>query len=149
MEVRFLAFACLLGACGGAGSGGDGVTAIELGTGETTFTPIGDEIELTMGPQGGWHLWLTLRLWSEAPNGTTVDYTVRRASDGSALSMPTRYVVDEERLIREGDHWLRLGDRAILAITSADMAVGEDVEIDATAGGLDDAASARIVDALP
>jgi hypothetical protein len=153
MSVRSIVCLGLLAACGGGGGAGD-VSELELGTGQTTFQPIGEEVELVHGPQGGWHVELTLRIWSEAPDGMIVDYVVVRTADEAVVSMSTRYIVDEMRLIREEDHWLRLGDRAILDITMPSEVVGEEVELRVAAsasGGapVDDSRTAVVVDVEP
>lgn len=141
----------LLCACGADdGGGGGGVSRLELGTGRTTFMPLGGNIELVMGPQGGWHLDLTLRIWSDAPDGLVLDYDVRRGGDGTTVSHPTQYVVESERLIAEADHWLRLGDRAILDIAAPDEIVGDDVVIGvAVSGGASDSRNAAVIDVEP
>jgi hypothetical protein len=53
------------------------------------------------------------------------------------MNLPAQYEVTRARVVREGDHWLRLGDRAVLDITSAEEAVGKTVEIHLTAEGAD------------
>jgi hypothetical protein len=133
--VRFLFVIALAGACGDGDApdpvGSGSLASLELGTGRTTFVPLqaGAPIELVHGPQGGYHLDLTLRLWSDAPEGVILDYEVRRAGEVALVSVSTQYVVEEARLLREGDHWLRLGDRAILAIADPADLVGDAVEI--------------------
>jgi len=67
-----LAFAALsLAACASPGALG-----VELGTGETGFTPIEAEpaLPLVAGPQGGHHVWVSLRV--EAASTERVDLTL-------------------------------------------------------------------------
>ena len=145
----------LLVACGGGdgGGGADGrvptVSQVELGTGRTSFIPLPGNIELVMGPQGGWHLDLTLRLWSDDPGGLVLRYEVRRDGESEPVSAPTTYVVEAARLIAEGDHWLRLGDRAVLAIAGPDEIVGDAVVLEVDVNGLVDSRSAAVIDAEP
>ena len=35
--------------------------SIEVGTGATEFTPIGDQTRFELGPQGGWHVYASIR----------------------------------------------------------------------------------------
>jgi hypothetical protein len=101
---------------------------IELGTGQASFVAIpesGATLELVMGPQGGYHLEVTVRLWGLEPGGLELVYEVA-GSDGTMLSR-TPFVLDASRFVREGDHLLRTGDFTVLEITSPDAVVGDEV----------------------
>ncbi len=60
-----LAWALLLLAagCGEPGDAGGGTAAVEVGTGEWEFVPLvdGEEVTLTAGSQGGFHVWTSVR----------------------------------------------------------------------------------------
>jgi len=51
-------------ACGEAAPQQEGPATLELGTGSWRFEPLedGQEVELVHGAQGGWHLWISLRV---------------------------------------------------------------------------------------
>ena len=125
------------------------VRRLEVGTGTTSFVPLeGGTVELVHGPQGGWHLDVTLRLWDEAPDGVLLDYEVRRQGEDTPVSTPTQYRVAEERLVRESDHWLRLGDRVVFAISDPSEVLGAVVEVRAVIDPVEDRDSATVVDVL-
>ena len=59
-----------LAGCGG-GDPAAGDLVVELGTGEVGFEPLADEqpVPLVAGPQGGHHVWLSLRAEGLAKGG--------------------------------------------------------------------------------
>jgi hypothetical protein len=66
----FIALA--LAACGGEPAESPPAEAmLELGTGSWRFEPLtdGQEVELVRGAQGGWHIWISLRV-----SGATLDH---------------------------------------------------------------------------
>ena len=48
-------------------SGSNGESAIEIGTGETSFSPLDDDaaLDVVLGAQGGYHVVGNLRVWGE------------------------------------------------------------------------------------
>jgi hypothetical protein len=160
---RLLLLGCLgacgdpdLTACGGdanEGAGGAPLTSplsIELGAGRTEFVELPSEgatLELVSGPQGGWHLEITLRMTSYDGELVTLDY---RASDagGVALGYPAEYPVDADNLVllAEG-RYERVGDRVVLEIASPSEVVGTDllVECRVWRGGKQLAETSRVV----
>lgn len=160
---RICALAAAVGipACGGAPEGqGPGAPAgagrVELGAGLVEFVPLppeGGEIEIVSGPQGGFHVQVTARLFDLDPDGVTLVYEARDRASGAALNLPARYAISEERVIDGGDHHVRVGDRLVLDVGSAGEVAGVGVELSLSAerGGAalaTDARAATLVDAV-
>jgi len=143
--VRLFLCLCLaLSACGDDSSDGDAPDLsvppdlagaeprVEIGTGVTTFIPItdGDDVELVNGPQGGWHVDVTLRLYDVNPQELTMRIEGYDAESEMAIGVPIERILTERRVQPEGDHWLRLGDQLIFAIEAPDQVVDTDVRIE-------------------
>jgi hypothetical protein len=103
---------------------------ITLGAGRVNFVAIeeGDPVELVSGPQGGFHLEFTLRLFNGDPEGLVLDYRVYERQSAKQLSFPARYVIGKGYVLDKGDHFLRVGDRSILDVGSAMQAQGLQVD---------------------
>lgn len=163
----WLALALSVAACGGGGDGDPGTAGgdaglgadagppagrVELGTGRTTFVPIpesGAALELVAGPQGGWHVDVTARLYEFEIAGLLLTYEIVR--DGEIISMPRQFVLREAIVVREGDHWLRVGDFVPFDIEMPSEVVGDTVTVRVVAqpaegGPDDDERVVRIVD---
>lgn len=95
--------------------------------------PSGGSIEVVSGPQGGFHLELTARLFDLDPNGVALDYKVRDAASMEILSIPAKYAIGADRVIDSGDYLLRVGDRAVLSVASAEDAAGRTVVLSCSA----------------
>lgn len=108
--------------------GPDGATSfVELGTGDTSFVDLidGGTIELVHGPQGGYHVWASCRIFGFDPNGRIVHYVVE-TPDGTvlaetSLALMTRWLTPDE------GGWMRVGDRVIFDITGPADVVGDTV----------------------
>lgn len=141
----------MLTACGVSPAGM--VAQVELGTGMGAFVALpttGATAELVLGPQGGWHVSVAARMWADsaaALDGALLRYEARAAS-GVELGH-TELELDPARVLREGDHWLRLGDRVVFAITAPAEVVGTSVELAVDIGGATDARQLTIIDAAP
>lgn len=142
MTSRIAAAAALAAACAGCGAdlpAGDGPSPpprLELGAGLVEFVPLppeGGAMEIVSGPQGGHHLELTARLYHLDPDGLALDYEVRDGETGAVLSLPATYALSAERVIDEGDHLLRVGDRTVLDVPSPGEVAGRQAEIRAAA----------------
>lgn len=128
--------------------------SLELGTGLEAFVPIPDEgaeLELVHGPQGGWHVHLSLRTRGFAPTGLI--YEITRLSDGELVCMLALGVREGTFVERDGA-LERVGDFAIFSISSAEEIVGEDVLVraslyDAERTSVTDEVHARVVDLVP
>ena len=152
-----------MAACGGGGAGsglGDGAShpgdagrldggapaeagatpsgVLELGTGVTAFQPLpasGATLELTRGPQGGFHVYGAVRIRGVDPDHAMLRYTVRRRSDGEAMTLERNVLLRTARLVRDGQAWVRLGDLLIFDpdryAAPADVA-GTEVRVEAT-----------------
>ena len=59
---------------------------VEVGTGETGYAPLGDGdlVAKQRGPQGGYHVWVALRVGGKLPSGVDVELTV--TSNGAIVS---------------------------------------------------------------
>ncbi|MBL9025819.1 MAG: hypothetical protein JNL21_26730 [Myxococcales bacterium] len=166
VPFRLLLIGCL-GACGesdlaagggGANEGAGGSSlpsslSIELGAGRTEFVELPSEgatLELVSGPQGGWHLEITLRMTSYDGELVTLDY---RASDvgGTALGYPAEYPVDADNLVLAADgRYERVGDRVVLNIAGPDEVKDSDVLVECRVwrGGTQLAETSRVVRVL-
>jgi hypothetical protein len=88
--------ALVVGACGTASettavdAGPVAAPELQLGTGKDSFEPLaeGQTVELIHGPQGGWHIWGSLRARGLA-SPLTVVYAVALADTGEVLSSTT------------------------------------------------------------
>ena len=144
--MRLLLGLALLCSCGDDlpprpdGGGGDGAVdmggatpRLELGTGVTTFVDIADgaDVELVNGPQGGWHVDVTMRIYDVDPQELLMRIEGYDVATGESIGIPIERVLTERRVQREGDHWVRLGDQLIFAITSAAEVTETDVRIEA------------------
>ncbi len=119
-------------------SDGGGVARVELGTGLANFVDIpatGADLELIAGPQGGWHLEATARLYELTVEGLLLSYRIERV--GTVISMPVEFALSERRLSRDGDRWLRAGDQVRFEITEPADVVGDVVELIVTANPTD------------
>ncbi len=119
---------------------GDGPGAVsdpwlELGVGRLTFVPLDDDadIELVMGPQGGWHLDVTVRFGGFSPDGVPLSYTAKDAETGAVLSYPMDVVIAPFSVLEQGDAWVRVADRVVLDIDSPSDVVGRRVVVEAVA----------------
>jgi len=119
----------------GGGEGDDAATPsgprVEIGTGITSFVPVadGEDVELVMGPQGGWHIDVTLRLYEMDPMDMRLNIDGYDADTGEMLALPIERILTTRRVREEDDHWLRLGEQLVLGIASPAEAVGKDVRI--------------------
>ena len=146
-----LALVTMLTACGGGKEGGDTDSGaavadsgpvveprVELGTGRTSFVEIpesGATLELIAGPQGGWHIDVTARLWGLEIDGLILTYEIRR--DGEMINLPRQFTLREALVVREGDHWLRAGDFVPFDIGMPSEVVGDTVTVHVIAEHVD------------
>lgn len=127
---------------------------VELGTGDLSFVALPETdptLELVHGPQGGYHVHLSVRLWQLAPDRLSLTYQVVRPGGAQLARVPL--LLDSARFVREGDHLMRYGDLAILDIATADDVVGDTVIVRVSATAADGASATdertvTIVDAL-
>jgi hypothetical protein len=133
----------------------DGVAGrIEIGTGLAAFEPITEDgttqLELVHGPQGGYHVYVSMRVWGVAPS--TFGWRVTRVSDGHVLASfmlaagPTAFAT-------VGDHLERVGERAIFDTTDPASALGplrlEATVTDARGSSVTSVAMGVVVDREP
>jgi hypothetical protein len=110
-----------------------GEPRVEIGTGVTSFIAIDDgaDVELVNGPQGGWHVDVTLRLFQVDPQELTMRIEGYDVTSGDSIGIPIERVLTERRVQPEDDHWLRVGDQLIFAIEGPEEVVDTDVRIEA------------------
>jgi len=128
--------------------------SLEIGGGLESYVelpPTGGELELVHGPQGGWHVNLSLRLRGIEP--TAHSWRVERTEDARALAffaLGTR----EGSFVLRGDALERVGELVIFDVTGPGDVVGRDVHVEASVrdvGGqwIPASLDARIVDREP
>lgn len=153
----------VLSSCQGGGSADAGpvgdafeVVRVELGTGTSGFEPIaeGADLELVAGPQGGWHVWVTARIWNSRIDGLIIDYEAVPVGGTEPVSMPTQLELRADRVVHEGDHFLRAGDFVVMDITGPSDLVGVELVLrvritDTTGRSASDERRVTIVDRLP
>jgi hypothetical protein len=101
--VGFL-LGALLSACVGLGAGDalDPLPApepseagaalhVEIGTGASSWEPLAAEqpVDVVAGPQGGFHLWTSVRVQEPAPDHARIDLDARFVDDGSFAGNPS------------------------------------------------------------
>ena len=126
---------------------------MELGTGLEAFEPLPEEdptLELVQGPQGGWHVHLSLRMHGFAP--VELRYVITRVRDERVVCL-LPLVVRAGTFVDRGDVSERVGDFAIFDIDVPSEIVGEEVVVMATLYDEDEASirdevRARVLDAI-
>ena len=60
---------------------------LEVGTGDRVFTPVhdGDSVNITLGPQGGYHIWTAVRLHHGEVSRVRATITARLESTGAFM----------------------------------------------------------------
>ncbi len=115
-------------------SGVFGDPSLQLGGGNLSWVPIedGDDIELVAGPQGGWHVDVSVWFDGFGPGGIELNY---EAVDTTAnrISFATRSVLSEDNVIAGDTGWYRFGDRIVLDIARTDDVVGKELILRLTA----------------
>ncbi|MFW5925342.1 MAG: hypothetical protein ACOCV4_04195 [Myxococcota bacterium] len=107
-----------LAACADEGSSppasDGGMARLEMGGGEWQFEPLmdGDTVELVLGGQGGYHIWVSLRTQELDPNGVQMTLTTEVLSVADTESV-TIYTVDLDPTPEPGTHRL-IGWPAVL-----------------------------------
>jgi hypothetical protein len=64
---------------------------IEIGTGVELYEPLaeGAPVEVVLGPQGGFHIWTSVRIHDPALDLARIDLSARLTDDGSAVGNPS------------------------------------------------------------
>lgn len=117
--------------------------SVVLGTGTSAFEDIpmtGGELELVGGPQGGFHVFVTARIFEMDPDGMTLTFDATNVATGENVGTPASFNLVLARIQREGDHFVRAGDFLILDNMSPDAVRGLTLDVRVTAqeadGGL-------------
>jgi hypothetical protein len=112
--------------------GGVATTVLEVGTGRDRFVPLGeaDEVEVVFGPQGGYHIWGSLRTRGLDPDNAEVHFRVALEGPPETTLSESRYVLPLQKSGR-WHQWLGLigfvpepaevyGRRVLLSMTVRD-----------------------------
>lgn len=127
--------------------GGD--ATLEVGTGADAFEPLtdGDDLVLVMGPQGGYHVWGSLRATGVVPGDPLNLADPKNPLIGLSLWVNGEMVGGYQGLPRglreDGDAWVRVGETVVLTGLSVDDALGQTATLRAQ---LEDATGARLMD---
>jgi hypothetical protein len=129
-----VALALLIGGCAGLGANDDvdavllprveatseagAPLGVELGTGTTAFEPLasGTSVDVVHGPQGGDHVWTSVRIADGAVEHATVELSARFARSGELAGPPTRVAVT---LTPDGSRRMACGLQTLIARPSA------------------------------
>ena len=107
---------------------------IQLGGGNLSWVPLdeGDDVELVAGPQGGWHIDVSVWFDGFGPGGIELNY---EAVDESAnrISFLTRSELTEDNVLPADTGWYRFGDRIVLDIQGTDEVVEQELILRLTA----------------
>ncbi len=124
--------------------------AVILGTGITSFIPVenGDEMEMVMGPQGGWHVDLAYRLYNMDPMDMRVSIEGTDIDSGEALTVPLSRVLTIRRVADRGDHFLRVGDQAVFRINMPDEAIGKRLRLDIEVMSVDEEVASDTIEVV-
>ncbi len=140
---------------GGSSGVGGGQPGIEIGTGGSAYIPLAanDALELVHGPQGGWHIDVTARFWGLNPDGMILTYEVLPDGSTTPANFAARYQLTRQRVVPDGNGFVRLGDRAVFDIMDpAEVANRRfTVRVTAESGGVQatDARVVQVVDTQP
>lgn len=105
---------------------------LELGAGRTAFVELDADaptLEIISGPQGGWHLEVTLRLSHYDEEPLVLDYQALDL-EGRSLGFPAEYAVDVDRLLEvDGERFVRVGDRVVFDVPDPDLVRGLQIRV--------------------
>ena len=132
------------------------VGRIEIGTGLTEFIEVADggDVELVMGPQGGWHVDVALRLYDLDPMDMQLVIEGFYVEDDESATIEIERLLTLRRVRDEGDHYLRVGDQLVFTVTDGSQVEGRDIRIEVQAiqadGGVGRASKViHVVDLMP
>ena len=139
---------------------GEGVDAsvgrIEIGTGLSEFIDVaeGADVELVMGPQGGWHVDVALRLYDLDPMDMQLEIEGFYVEDDESATIQIERLLTLRRVRMEDDHYVRLGDQLVFTVADGSQVEGRDIRIEVRAiqadGGVGRASKViHVVDFMP
>ena len=102
---------------------------LELGAGQTAFEPLQDDdvVELVAGPQGGWHVDVSVRFGGMWPDGVTLTYGAWL--DDALVSFESSAQLSENSVLVIDDGWERVADRIVFDIAETSEVVGQTLEL--------------------
>ena len=107
---------------------------VELGTGTSQFAELEDDdtVEIVAGPQGGWHVDVSLWFGGFGPGGVTLVYDAVDTEAGQ-VSFVTQAKLLDANVIDADEGWYRVGDRIVFDINDADEVRGKTLILRVTA----------------
>jgi hypothetical protein len=95
------------------GCASPGPASVALGTGWASFEPLADgqDLELVYGPQGGWHIDLSLRTTGLDADATAITYSA--VHEGVSMGFPAELPLADALVLHTDTGWDRLGDRVV------------------------------------
>lgn len=91
----------------------------------------GSTVPLVLGPQGGYHVDVGLRIFGIDPEGARLGYEVWDTDGSRSFHADAVFAIRRERVRDAGDHYERAADRAFLAITEPAEIGGRTVDVSA------------------
>lgn len=72
-------------------AGADAELRLEVGTGVELYEPLSDgaPVDVVLGPQGGFHIWTSVRVHDPSIDLARIDLSARFADDGRAAGSPS------------------------------------------------------------
>lgn len=136
---------------GGNGGCAEGDPCVEVGNGETSHAPLaeGDHVVMVHGPQGGWHIWGSLKTWNLS-DIVTIVFTIDDQDTGVRISDNTYNVAmvagdaDNEHVYYGLFGFLDADDPATADVVEIppDVLAGHTVRLAMTVTNADDGTSA-------
>jgi hypothetical protein len=99
-----------------------GAPDVEVGTGQTDYTPLtdGQTLQMELGPQGGHHIWIATRMKNLRQSGSTTSISATVEGDGTDTIQPAAFVFTYDQ--DEGSYCKLYGLRFQLDTGAADLA---------------------------
>ena len=91
----------------------------------------GGTVPLVLGPQGGYHLDVGVRIFAIDPEGARLGYEVWDTDGSRSFHADAVFALRRERVRDAGDHYERAGDRAFLDIAEPNEISGRTVDVSA------------------
>ncbi len=106
---------------------------IVVGTGLSEFITVenGDELEMVMGPQGGWHIDVSVQIRGLVPEDLELEINGFDEETGEQVAIRVERILSPRRVLEDGEGHVRLGDLLVFMILSEDEIVGRSVRVEA------------------
>ena len=112
---------------------GSGEPFIVIGSGLSEFIELeeGDPIEMVMGPQGGWHIDISVRIRGLVPEDLELEINGFDDETDEQVAIRVERILSPRRVLEDGEGHVRLGDLLVFMILSEDEIVGRRVRVEA------------------